>query len=91
VKVSELSPRSKLDWIVREHQRLTEKQKLERAMRLHLEMKRRQETPGVGHYEVERSLMRLDQQVPVYSIGHQKKVLFNEEEARGKVHLPDIN
>jgi len=53
-------------------------------------MKRRQETPGVGQYEVELSRNLLEPQLPAYSIAHSKKVLFNEREAQDKVNLPDI-
>lgn len=53
-------------------------------------MKSRQQTPGVGQYEVEKSRNQLDQQVPHWSMPTSKKVLFNEKIAKEKISLPDI-
>ena len=53
-------------------------------------MKKRQEVPGVGAYDVERSRNFFDQNTPQYSMPKSKNVMFNEAEIREKQMLPDI-
>ena len=86
-----MSPRSKLEYLIKQQQQYSQKEKAEKAMKLHIEMKKRQETPGVGQYEVEKSRNLLEQQTPVFSISQSKKVLFNEKIAQENVSLPDIH